>query len=601
MIYELSIIPIIAALAIIATLGRSNRAIKYIALLGSLTPLLFLPDMLQSIGSITSMSWFSLGTYSFPITISLLPINILLFGLVSVIGPLIIIYSWGYMDKQSEDKSFYIEMLAFEASMLAFAISGNFILLFMAWEFLSLTSYLLIGFYGKPASIRGARKAVTVILIGDIALLAGIVLLWHSFSTFQFSSIISSLQGHALNLEAELGVFLVLVAVLTKSAQFPFSQWLPDAMEGPTPVSAFLHSSTMVKAGVFLTLVLFGLFSAAGMLPLILIIGIASALLAVSNAFYETQIKRVLAYSTIEELSLMLVAVGLGAFGVALYIFIVQTFYKALLFLYSGILIKANSTENIYEMRNARSNKALLAAGIVGVLSLAGFIPFSGFFSNVSLESTAMSSSLLIYAVLLAIDFLVSMMIARWFSVPLEQEKNKKISGKLEMNYSLVSKPMYIAFYILAILTLLSALAILYTQNIAIGMSAFGYSVNSSIPITSIEIGVAILTVGIGFWIGYRLFYKKTHDSANPLYSLLSNNSLMNKIYSYASSFAYDLSVLLSNFDILLSDIFDGLGENTSYTSQAVRRIQSGQVNFYAAVFIVGVLLLLGYLIFWVS
>ncbi len=596
-IYEFAMFPVIASFLLIAILGRYNRAIKYIALLGSLTPLLFIPSMAQNLGSITSINWLQIGTTQIPITISLLPINILLFSIVSIVGFLVILYSWGYMEKTSEDRMFYIEMLSFETAMLAFSISGNFILLFVAWEFLSLTSYLLIGFYGKLASIRAARKAVTIILIGDIAMLAGMILLWNNFSTFQFSQLIGSIQGVSAGLEVKIAMLLILVAIMTKSAQFPFSNWLADAMEGPTPVSAYLHSSTMVKAGVFLAFILFGMFAATAMLPVILVIGSISALLAISNALYETHIKRILAYSTVEELSVMLVALGLGAYVVALYLFIVQTFYKALLFFYSGILLKANpTTEDIYQMRNAGQNKALLISAAIGVLSLIGFIPFSGFFGSVFLDGSALSTSLPTYAILLLIDLGTALAMTRWFIIPQRRDIGKKLQNRA-IEYSLVKKPMYVAFYIMTALTIISALTILYIPQISSSMANYGYNFGTSVNFSISDAIIFTIICAIGIYLAYMLFYKKNWHN-NPKAKILFNNGFLDKIYLYVTYFVYDLSVLLGNFDILVSDLFDTLGQATSQSSMSVRRIQSGKINFYAIVFIVGLLALFAYLIF---
>ncbi len=596
MIFELAIIPIFIALLVLAALKKENRAIKAIALVGSITPLAFLPSMIQHMGSITSINWLSIGPASLPITFSILPINVLLFATISIIAPLVILYSWGYMDKKSEDKSFYIEMLAFEISMLAFSIAGNFILILIAWGFLSLTSYLLIGFYGKPESARAARKTVTIILIGDIAMLTGAILLWHSFSTFQFSSIISIMQSSPINVTAQVAMLLILIAALTKSAQFPFSGWLPAAMEGPTPVSAFLHSSTMVKAGVFIVIILYGMFQAANLLPLILAIGIISALLAISNALYETHIKRILAYSTIEELSLMFVAIGLGAFSVAIYIFIVQAFYKALLFFYSGILIKANSNEDIYGMRNASKNKPMYAAALIGVLSLAGFVPFSGFFSNVSLESAAMSNSLLIYLLVLIIDLAVSLMIMRWFTVSSASETKKTVDAKRTVNYYLVSKHMYLSMYIMAFLTIISTVLILYITSIGSSMVGFGYNVNSALILSPIEAAIATAAVVAGLAIGYITFNNKQHKDAS-LSILLFNNALTDKIYYYLAAFFFEMSIMLSDLDFIINDIFDRMGEDTSYSSGIVRKVQNGQISTYAIIFAIGLLALLAYMI----
>ena len=292
-----SIIPLLLFMVIIGAMKKTNRHIRHVALIGSVLPALFIPYLAMNIGASESYGWIGLAALSLPITASNTIVNFVMFSLVSIVAPFVFLYSTGYMDNQIDDKRYYLELLAFQAAMTALSLSGNFILLFIAWEFLSVTSYLLIGFYNTGSAKRAARKAITTIIIGDIAMLAAMALLWNSYSTLEFSQLAGVTSFSAESLAA---VALLIIAVFTKSAQFPFTSWLVDAMEGPTPVSAFLHSSTMVKAGVFLVLLLFPMFKASGMLNIILAISLITAIIAVANGIGETHIKKVLAFSTIE-------------------------------------------------------------------------------------------------------------------------------------------------------------------------------------------------------------------------------------------------------------------------------------------------------------
>src|SRR5271157_4909707 len=301
------LVPLVVAIAAIAA-SRSRKSAKYVALGASLASLALFP--LVS-GGTESFGWLSLGNAALDITVSVAPINSLLLLIVLLIGPIVLLYSFGFMEFPSEQRRFYLEMLAFEAAMLAFAMSGSFVLLFIAWEFLSVTSYLLIGFWNvREGANRAARKAVTMVLIGDLALIGAMAILLVTFGTLDFSGIAGAAQGVQVPLSA---VALLIVAILAKSAQFPFHEWLPDAMEGPAPVSAFLHSSTMVKAGVFVSILLFPLFASSGTLPVLFYVGLVTVILSTLNAMRERKIKRVLAYSTVQELGLMLMAVGSGA------------------------------------------------------------------------------------------------------------------------------------------------------------------------------------------------------------------------------------------------------------------------------------------------
>jgi len=291
MIALILLIPLLVALPIIALMRESKR-IAYTAIAASIASLALLPFV--NLGTF-SIDWFNVGGFEFSLVSSVSELNIVLLILVFLLAPVIYTYSLGYIKNRSEFKRYYIEMVAFTVAMASFAIAGNFIFLFIAWEFLSITSYLLIGFwYRKRNAAIAARKAITIVFIGDISLLASIALFWNVYGTLTFSSI-NATGGIA----SSAAVLLLIIAIFTKSAQFPFDEWLPDAMEGPVPVSAYLHSATMVKAGVFAAMVLFPIFAHTHKLTYFLTIGMLTAAIATTNAMREKHIKRVLAYSTL--------------------------------------------------------------------------------------------------------------------------------------------------------------------------------------------------------------------------------------------------------------------------------------------------------------
>ena len=215
------LLPLVVAAFYVATLkGRDAAKAKYAAIAGSAAALALI--LTVSYG-ISAVPWFSVGSNSVGIVVSVTPLSYLLLLIVLAIGLLVFIYSAGYMDKLSEQRKYYIEMLVFEASMAAFAVSGNFILMFMAWEMMSLTSYLLIGFWHQREQANSAaRKAITIVFIGDVAFLAAIALFWSLFGTLQFSQLLPLAASSSPRLYA--AVLLLLIAVFTKSAQFPFQE-----------------------------------------------------------------------------------------------------------------------------------------------------------------------------------------------------------------------------------------------------------------------------------------------------------------------------------------------------------------------------------------
>ncbi|MDE1804645.1 MAG: NADH-quinone oxidoreductase subunit L [Candidatus Micrarchaeota archaeon] len=591
MLFLLSLIPLLVAILAIAALRMESRLIKAIALLGSISPLLFVPMMVKGVGTTQNIDWFSVGGGQFTISATLLPINLLLFVLVSAIGPLVILYSMGFMDVMHENKRFYIEILAFEAAMLAFSIAGNFILLFIAWEFLSITSYLLIGFwYAKERASTAARKTITIILMGDIAMLAAMAILFASYSTLSFAAIISQVAAHGMNSATAAALTLVLFAAFTKSAQFPFQEWLTAAMEGPTPVSAFLHSSTMVKAGVFLVMILFPLFQLTRLMPVIVVFGGLTALIGISNALVGRHIKKVLAYSTIEELSLMFFALGIGAYAAAIYFFFAQTFYKALLFFYSGALMKANNTEDITQMGGVSRHRLLFISGLFGVLALAGFVPFDGFFANAFLESSA--TNLLSYGFMLMIDLLVSLFIARWFFIPLKKPKSDAIATKLDFAYGMLPKIMFVPIVILAIMTLAASYLFGYISSLSNSMATYGYGIASGTTISYLDMALESALVVFGVIVMYALFYRREYrEDWKTLLGqhLLANGRVFETFYTYVSGFALHIAGAFEFFDSELNASFDEIGKGVAGFGNYVRELQTGAVNFYALAAVAGV------------
>ncbi|MGC8538607.1 MAG: NADH-quinone oxidoreductase subunit L [Candidatus Micrarchaeia archaeon] len=589
----IALLPLVVLTIAIALLREGSRYLKYVALAASVTPLLLVPWLLGSIGTMQSIRWLTVGTYTLHVTTMLLPLNLLLFTLVSIIAPLVVLYANGFMDKLSEDRRFYIEILTFQAAMLVFSIAGNFITLLIGWSFLSITSYLLIGFWNHKENAPGAaRKAIITVIIGDLSILASAAIMFTTFSTLNFLAIISDIGGNFVaSGPFYIAMVLLLVAVLTKSAQFPFQEWLADAMEGPTPVSAFLHSSTMVKAGTFMAIILFPLFVAAKLSSLMVLFGGVTIVIAISNALVNKNIKRVLAYSTMEELALILFALGVGAYAAAIYFFVMQTFYKALLFFYAGTVIKGNEeSEDLENVRLYRGNRLLLAIGLIGTLSLAGFFPFNGFFANIMVESSLMSNTLA-YAFMLLVDLGVSFFIIRWFVLPLRKVKNAAMLHKLSFSFAMLDKKMVYASTILAAITLAAPLGSIYIIGAIKGMNHYGYA--AAVPSSELlDMVVEMLIVLAGIYFAYYLFYKKGRR-IEKTYWLFNNSAAFNAFYRYFADFIYYLGGAAEFADILINEYFDKIGFKTAKLGGYIRNIETGSVSIYVIALIIGLALLI--------
>ncbi len=578
------LIPILlAGLIAIILNNKFKRSAAYISIAGSLVSLLIAGYMFaKSIPAVHDIKWFSVAGYSINLAITTAHLNMLLLLLVSLIAPLIMWYSLGFMDKQEEQSRFYFEMNLFTASMMLFAVSANFISLFIAWEGLGITSYLLIGFwYKKKLAPLAARKSITAIIIGDMSLLSAIIILWNNYGTFSFNSILSAPSTTGLYVAA----ILIIIAVFTKSAQFPFTEWLADAMEGPTPVSAFLHSSTMVKAGVFLAIILMPLFLKVHLLYIFLIIGAFSAILGVLNALSEHHIKRILAYSTIEDLGLMFVAVGLNAFGAAILLFVVQAFYKALLFMSAGSVMKANKgEENIFKISGSASNKLLFATMLIGVLSLAGIFPLSGFFGKIGIDVSA--NSLLLYVILAFIEFGSSIYIFRWLFLPMHKPDNKPLIKRFKN----LPKSMLLPPVILAALVFIGDLVYLYLPN---------YLKISQLHITFADPIIESLIVLSGFAAAYILYVKilmpKPHGNIKRL---MYNSIPINAAYSSLARAFIDTGDIFHHIDSLIFNFFGGIGKNTFRLGNKLRTIVNGNTNVYVEGIAIGIIFLILFIVF---
>ncbi len=570
---------------LLVALDSDPERTKYFAIGGAALSLVLFPFIDSGT---TSVEWFLAGGAEITISASITPVSSILLFMVLLVAPLVFVYSAGYMTLPSEQKRYYIEMLAFDTSMLAFAMAGDFILLFMAWEFLSLTSYLLIGFWhSRERAISAARKAITIILIGDIALLSAIAILQNSFGTLSFSGILSS--ASASNFPKAAGL-LLLAAIMSKSAQFPFQEWLPDAMEGPTPVSAFLHSATMVKAGVFVAIILFPLLSAAGVLQLMLPIGAITVITSLFSALGEQHVKRVLAYSTVQELGLMMMAIAINALIAAVYFFFAQTFYKALLFFSSGVAMKATEKENLHEISGIKENRLVYVATTAGVLALAGFIPFDGFFANIGIDS-AFSANLAAYAIMILVSAGTSLYIFRWLFL---QDK-KPSSQKVMFAYSSTPDWMIYSMAALAALALLASAGFFIIPGMLSGISyiAAGTQLSLGTPDALIETVAVAAGLAGGYFIFYRNRLALSKRATLQRYSYLVHTAqFLNSGYRHIAGFAETLGDGAAFADSLLDELFDGFGHEVMRFSELPRRLAAGSVNGYVALFAAGVVVL---------
>ncbi len=346
-----------------------------------------LSEFLSSGGGVFSVDWFTVGGSTFTWGIMVDELSVVMLGLVTFVALMVQVYSLGYMKGEPAFGWYFAVHSLFAAAMLALVLADNLLLLYIAWELVGVCSYLLIGFwYERRSAAEAAKKAFVTTRIGDVGLLIGILLLFNETGTFDISAIFHvAEQGGISSGTLTASVLLIFLGAMGKSAQFPLHVWLPDAMEGPTPVSALIHAATMVVAGVFLVARLFPLFvmSDTAMMT-VAVIGLVTALVTASMALVMTDLKRVLAYSTISHLGLMMLTLGSFGFTAAMFHLVAHAFAKALLFLGAGSIAHgADDKRDIREMGGLWKRMPVTSVTFgIGLLALGGIPPLSGFFSK---------------------------------------------------------------------------------------------------------------------------------------------------------------------------------------------------------------------------
>ncbi len=381
------------------------------------------------------------------IGLSLDPLGAIVGLLVATVATLVLAYSIGYMRGEPSLRRFFAVMSVFTGAMLTLVLAGDYLLLYAAWEIVGFCSYLLIGHHSQePKAASAAGKAFLITRIGDLGLLLGIGLLLINFGSTTYGTIFRSIQSNSMASPALAPIaFLILAGALGKSAQFPLHFWLPDAMAGPTPVSALIHSATMVAAGIYLVARSFPIFQAVpSALATLLVLASITAVSAALAACVQTDIKRVLAYSTMSQLGEMGISLGIGSMLPAIFHLISQASFKALLFLSAGLMTKAAGTNEIFRL--GKPSRTASIGFFLGALSLSGIPPFSGFWSKAAMSAHEHDWTGVLGSVL---TILSAFYISRVFFIALT------VKSELAAKQSLDALSVRVPIYLLALLTLI--------------------------------------------------------------------------------------------------------------------------------------------------
>tara|TARA_B100001564_G_scaffold350595_1_gene355264 strand:- start:9788 stop:11695 length:1908 start_codon:yes stop_codon:yes gene_type:complete len=578
-------------------------------------------------GNYKILEWVSSGNFVANWSINIDPLSAIMLVVVTFVSALVHIYSIGYMSHDPHKPRFMSYLSLFTFSMLALVVSDNFLQLFFGWEGVGLCSYLLIGFwYKRETANNAAIKAFIVNRIGDFGLAVGIFLIFFYFGTINFKEVFGlapqyldvklSFIGFEANLVTLICLFLF-IGAMGKSAQFFLHTWLPDAMEGPTPVSALIHAATMVTAGVFLVVRCSSLFEySQTSLNLIAIIGMTTAVFAASVALVQNDIKKIVAYSTCSQLGYMFFAAGIGAYHVAMFHLFTHAFFKALLFLGAGSVIHAFKDEqDIRKMGGIRKKLPFTYFYmLIGTLALTGFPFLSGFYSKDAIIEFAYLSNTLLgnYATIVGIStaFLTAIYSWRLFFKTFHGTYNNKLIPLNETHES--PKVMLLPLFFLSIGAIFSGFIFKETlighhSNEFWQSSIFFLNEikHDNVPLWFLLITPALVTLAIPISFYYFILNTKILESFKntnlPLYKFLLNKWYFDELYN--SIFVKPVKKVGSLFwkrgDIGIIDRFgpDGISKLIKIVSSKAGKFQTGFIYDYAFVMLIGLSILLTYLI----
>jgi NADH-quinone oxidoreductase subunit L len=575
-----------------------------------------LADFLGTPGKIgpvvKDIEWSTVGDFELRMGIFVDPITIVMFGVVTSVALMVNIFSLGYMKGEPRYYWFFALLQLFVAAMLLLVMADNLLLVYIAWELVGVCSFLLIGFYWeKRSATEAAKKAFITTRIGDVGLLIGIILLWKETGTFNIQEIIAIAESGAISQTyLFVSVAFVFLGCMGKSAQVPFHVWLPDAMEGPTPVSALIHAATMVVAGVYLTARLLPVFEVAdGALLMVTIVGLITALLTGFMALAQTDIKKVLAYSTVGQLGFMFVALGTGEPAVGMFHLMTHAFFKALLFLGSGSVIHATHHNQEMDRLGGLWKKMPITAAtfFIGSLALAGLPPLAGFWSKdeifVALDHKwgAWAILLLGFAAIMTAFYTTRLFIRTFLGEP----KVREVYEHTHESSFVMTGPLIF----LAILSAVAGFVVFNGVGTALGfpggITEFVFSPLHGPHEYHIDWGFAAASLAmatIGIFLGAWMYWGGSLDRStalanwNPgLYDMLKRKFYFDDLYQAAvDRVLLGFSYTVSWFDrYVVNDTgVDGTAQLTGFSGGVLKYLQTGRVPNYAMAIALGVVVL---------
>src|SRR5215203_1014265 len=607
---------------ILALFGRYLREnAQFIAIIGLVFSLVFSSFSLAAVAGVTgeagpidfALNWIDLGEGgSFQMGVYIDGLAAVMLVVVCFVSLMIQLYSGEFMRDDPRFAWYYAVLNLFTASMLGLVLAPNFIELYVFWELVGLCSYLLIGhWFERPAAAKAAQKAFIVTRIGDAALFVGIVMFWRATGTSSYEGISEAAQaGFIGGSFFATAVVLVFAGAIGKSAQFPLHVWLPDAMEGPTPVSALIHAATMVAAGVYLVARTYDIFvqSPTAML-VVAYIGGFTALMAATMALVKKDIKRVIAYSTVSQLGYMMLGLGLGNYTAGIFHLYNHAFFKALLFLCAGSIIYAMDSYNLFDMGGLRRRMPITFwTMVIAGLSLSGIFPFSGFWSKDAIIASAYDEHYyLLFGMALLTVFLTAFYIFRAIFLAFTGEPRTEPAREATESPGIMTGPMMLlAFFAvvsgwvgipegfgLPIRDYFSEFvhpSEFVTTTLGIDAPAFSYALG----------GVSFAAALLGIGLAYTLYVARPEWAGalaarlSWLYTFLDKGWYFDALYGATFvRFAMWLGRATRGFDRnVIGALVRDVGRGTLGTGGLLQRLQSGGVQSYALFILLSVLII---------
>lgn len=565
-------------------------------------------------------SWISSGSFDVNLSLQFDPLTAVMVMVVSGVGFIIHVYSVGYMAKDNGYTRYFTYLNLFTFAMLILVMASNLVLMFVGWEGVGLCSYLLIGFwYEKHSAANAGKKAFIVNRIGDAAFLIGIFFIFIHIGSGEFTAINGAISGGALTKGlATLIAILLFVGAIGKSAQIPLYVWLPDAMEGPTPVSALIHAATMVTAGVYMVVRMNLLYAFSGTAALLVgVVGAVTAIFAATMALTQNDIKRVLAYSTISQIGYMFIACGVGAYAAGMFHLFTHAFFKSLLFLAAGSVMHALSGElNMQKMGGLRKYLPITyPTFLIGAIAIAGIPFFSGFFSKDAILTQAFAQrQYFIWALGITGAVLTAFYMFRIIFLTFHGKERLDPEVKKHIHES--PRSMTIPLMILAFFSIVAGYIGL---PVVIGkkLNWFRTFLEPVIPETHethIALGtewlLILISVGVAFmgiFIAYIFYIRSPHIPRNLVarfpfvYKLLYNKYYVDEFYNaaFVKSTIKGSELIYNHFDIKVIDgAVNGAATTAGFLGKILSYFQSGLIKDYAIIFLIGAILFLAYLLF---